>query len=87
MSAGCYAETVKGTIEKVNIKEYIIIVNGTKVNISKATVSTENNMNVIKNIIMRDVKDHNGQRAVCFGSFDKNDIFVAYKVRIQEDHK
>lgn len=86
-AVACYADTVKGTIEKVNIKEYYIMVNGNKVNVAKATVFTENDMNVAKNVIIRDLKDHKGETAVCYGSFDKDNTLVAYKVRVLEGHK
>lgn len=82
-----YADTVKGTIEKVVLKEYYIIVNGNKVNISKAMVFTENDMNVVKNVIIRDLKDHKRETAVCYGSFDKENTLIAYKVRVLEGHK
>ncbi len=87
MASSCYADTVKGTIEKVVIKEYYIIVNGNKVDVSKATIFTENDMNVIKNVIIRDLKDHEGETAVCYGSFGKEKILIAYKVRVMEGHK
>ena len=48
VAGNCCADTVKGTIEKVVIKEYYIIVNGNKVDVSKATIFTENDMNVVK---------------------------------------
>ena len=87
VAGNCCADTVKGTIEKVVIKEYYIIVNGNKVDVSKATIFTENDMNVVKNIIVRDLKDHKGENAVCYGSLGKENTFVAYKVRIREGHK
>jgi hypothetical protein len=87
MAGSCYAGVVKGTIEKVFIKEYYIIVNGNKVDVSKATIFTENDMNVTKNIIIRDLKDHEGEVAVCYGSPDKEKTFMAYKVRVLEGHK
>lgn len=87
VAVNCYADTVKGTIEKVVIKEYYIIVNGNKVDVSRATVSTENDMNVTKNIIIRDLKDHKGEKAVCYGSFNKDNVLIAYKVRVFEGHK
>ena len=86
-AGSCYADMVRGTIEKVNIKEYYIIVNGNKVDVSKATVSTENDMNVVKNVIIRDLKDHKGEIAVCYGSFGKENTLIAYKVRVLEGHK
>lgn len=87
VAGNCYADVVKGVIEKVNIKEYYIIVDGTRVNISKAMVFTENDMKVTKNIIIRDIKDHEREAAVCYGSFGKDNIFTAYKVRVLEGHK
>ncbi|MCX5666109.1 MAG: hypothetical protein NT036_03560, partial [Candidatus Omnitrophica bacterium] len=83
----CYADTIKGAIEKVDLKEYYIIVNGNKVDVSKATIFTENDMNVTKNIIVRDLKDHKGESAACYGSLGKENVFVAYRVRIREGHK
>ena len=87
VAGNCYADTVKGTIEKVDIKEYYIIVNGNKVDVSKATIFTENDMNVVKNVIIRDLKDHKGETAVCYGSFGKEKTLIAYKVRVLEGHK
>jgi hypothetical protein len=87
VAGNCYADTVKGTIEKVVIKEYYIIVNGSKVDVSKATIFTENDMNVVKNVIVRDLKDHKGENAVCYGSFNKENTLIAYKVRVLEGHK
>lgn len=86
-AGNCYADTVKGTIEKVVVKESYIIVNGNKLDVSKATIFTENDMNVVKNVIMRDLKDHKGEAAVCYGSFGKENTLVAYKVRVLEGHK
>ena len=83
----CYADTIKGTIEKVDIKVYEIIVGQKRVDVSKATVFTENDMGVVKNIIIRDLKDHKGETAICYGSPGKEDIFIAYKVRVSEGHK
>ncbi len=87
VASNCYADTVRGTIEKVVIKEYYIIVNGDKVDVSKATIFTENDMNVVKNVIIRDLKDHKGETAVCYGSFGKENTLIAYKVRVLEGHK
>lgn len=87
VAGNCYADTVKGTIEKVVVKESYIIVNRNKVDVSRATIFTENDMNVVKNVIMRDLKDHKGETAVCYGSFDKENTLVAYKVRVLESHK
>ena len=83
----CHADTVKGDIEKVDIKAYEIVVNGTIVNVSRATIFTENDMKVTKNVIIRDLKDHRGEFAVCYGSVGKDKIFRAYKVRVMEGHK
>ncbi|MCX5667060.1 MAG: hypothetical protein NTY34_01955 [Candidatus Omnitrophica bacterium] len=87
VASNCCADTIKGTIEKVDIKEYYIIVDGNKVDVSKATIFTENDMNVVKNVIVRDLKDHKGETAVCYGSFDKENALIAYKVRVLEGHK
>lgn len=87
MAEASNADTIKGTIEKVDIKEYRIVVNGNNVDISKATVFTENDMKVTKNIIIRDLKDHKREAAVCYGSFNKENIFIAYKVKVLEGHK
>jgi hypothetical protein len=87
VAVSCYADSIKGNIEKVNIKEYYIIVDGNKVNVSKATIFTENDMKVVKNVIIRDLKDHEGQAAICYGSFDKDNVLVAYKVRVLEGHR
>lgn len=86
-AGNCYADTIKGKIEKVDIKEYYIIVNGNKVNVSRAMVFTQNDMNVVKTVIIRDLKDHEGQTAVCYGSFGKEGTLNAYKVRVLEGHK
>lgn len=85
----CYADVVKGDIEKVNIKVYEIIVNGKRVNVSKAIVFTENESNITKTVIIRDLKDHIGERAVCYGSMDtdKEDVFNAYRVKVIEGHR
>ena len=83
----CCADTIKGNIEKVDIKTYEIVVNGNTVNVSKATIFTENEMKIIKNVIVRDLKDHRGEAAVCYGSVEKDNIFHAYKVRVMEEHK
>lgn len=83
----CYADTVKGKIDKVDIKAYEIIVNGQKVNVARADVFTENDMNTTKTIIIRDLKDHKGETAICYGSTDKSGIFTAYKVRVIEGHR
>lgn len=87
LCSSCYADTVKGDIDKVNIKTYEIVVNGSTVNIAKATVFTENDMGITKNVIIRDVKDHRGERAVCYGSVEKDNVFHAYRVKIIEGHK
>ena len=87
VAGNCYADTVKGTIEKVVIKEYCIVVNGNKVDVSKATIFTENDMNVVKNVIIRDLKDHKGETAVCYGSVGKDNALIAYRVRVLEGHK
>ena len=87
VASNCHADTVKGTIEKVIVKGYYIIVSGNKVDVSKATISTENDMNVVKNVIIRDLKDHKGETAVCYGSFGKENTLIAYKVRVLEGHK
>lgn len=86
-SSICYADVIKGTMEKVDIKTYEITVNGLKVSVAKATVFTENDMKVTKNVIVRDLKDHAGEAVVCYGSVDKNNIFEAYKVRVLEGHR
>lgn len=84
----CHADTIKGKIDKVDIKTYEIYVGGNVINVSKATIFTENDMKVTKNIIVRDLKDHRGEAAVCYGSVnDKDNIFHAYKVKILEGHK
>ena len=87
VAGSCYADTVRGTIEKVVIKEYYIIVNGNKVNVHKAMVFTENDMKVVKSVIIRDLKDHVGETAVCYGSFEKDNSLTAYKVRVLEGHR
>jgi hypothetical protein len=87
VAGACYADTIKGTIDKVNIKEYYIIVKGNKINVSKATIFTENDMNVTKNVIVRDLKDHERETAVCYGSFDKDNTLIAYKVKIMEGRR
>lgn len=87
LSSICYADTIKGVIEKVDIKAYEIIVNGKRIDVSSATIFTENDMNVTKDIIIRDLKDHKGETAVCYGSVNKDGIFNAYKVRVFEGHK
>jgi hypothetical protein len=81
------ADGVKGTIENVNIKAYFITVNGRIVDVSKATVFTQNDMGVTKTIIIRDLKDHKGEYAVCYGSLDKDNVFSAYKVKVVEGHR
>lgn len=86
-SSACYADTIKGTIEKVDIKTYEIIVGGEKVGVAKATIFTVNDMGVVKNVIVRDLKDHRGETAICYGSVGKDDIFDAYKVRVLEGHR
>lgn len=87
MAGSSYADTIKGTIEKVDIKEYCIVVNGNKVDVSKATIFTENGMNVVKNVIIRDLKDHRGETAVCYGFPGKENSLIAYKVRVFEGHR
>jgi hypothetical protein len=87
VAGSCYADTVKGTIEKVIIKEYYLIVNGNKVDVSKATIFTENDMGVVKNVIVRDLKDHEGETAVCYGSVNKDNTLIAYRVRVIEGHR
>ena len=86
-SSACYAEIVKGTIERVNIKVYQVIVGGRVVNVSKAMVFTENDMGTTKSIIIRDIKDHIGEKAICYGTEGKDNTLDAYKVRITEGHK
>lgn len=83
----CFADVLKGHIEKVNIKNYEIVVNGERVNVSKATIFTENDLNVVKNVITRDLKDHEGKKVICYGSIGKDNIFEAYKVKVIEEHK
>jgi hypothetical protein len=83
----CFADTVKGVIEKVDIKNYEMTVSGKKVKILTATVYTDNEVNLTKNVIVRDLKDHIGEKAVCYGSFDKEGVLDAYKVRVKEGHK
>ena len=83
----CYADSIKGKIEKVEIKSYEMVVNGNLINISKAMVFTENDLKVTKSVIIRDVKDHVGEVAICYGSVGKDNVFRAYKVRIMEGHK
>lgn len=83
----CFADVVKGTIEKVNIKSYEITVSGTIVKVSKASVFTHNDLGLVKNVIIRDINDHLGQSAVCYGDNNKEGIFEAYKVKIVEGHK
>jgi hypothetical protein len=83
----CLAYTVKGTIEKVDIKNYEMTVDGKKVNILKATVFTVNDLGVSKDIIVRDLKDHKGESAVCYGSFNKDGVLEAYRIKVKEGHK
>lgn len=85
--SACYADTIKGTIEKVDLKTYELTVSGKKVEVSKALIFTENSMNTTKGIIIRDLKDHKGETAVCYGSINKEGVFSAYKVRVIEDHR
>lgn len=82
-----YADVIKGTIEKTDVKAHKITVNGNVIDVSKATVFTQNEMNTTKNIIMRDLKDHVREEAVCYGSMDKEGVFVAYKVKVLEGHR
>ena len=83
----CYADTIKGSIDKVDIRNYKIIVNGNMIDVSKALVFTQNEMNVTKAVIIRDLKDHKGEEAVCYGSIGKDNVFNAYKVKILERHR
>jgi len=87
MSGISYADVLKGTIEKTDVKAHKITVNGKIVDVSKATVFTENDMKVTKIIIMRDLRDHLREEAVCYGSMGKEDTFEAYKVKVLEGHK
>jgi len=83
----CYADTVNGIIDKVDMKKYEIIVNGTIVNVSKALVFTENDMGITKTVNIRDLKDHKGEKAVCYGSVNRENVFSAYKVKVNEGHR
>ena len=85
--SACYADTIKGIIEKVDIKAYELTVSGKKVDVSKALVFTENDMKTTKNVIIRDLKDHRGEKAVCYGSINKEGVFSAYKVKVLEGHR
>jgi hypothetical protein len=85
--SACYADIIKGTIEKVDLKIYELTVSGKKIDVSKATVFTENGMNTTKNVIIRDLKDHVGETAFCYGSINKEGVFSAYKVRVMEGHR
>lgn len=87
ISGVSYADVIKGAIEKTDVKAHKITVNGTVIDVSKATVFTQNEMNTTKNIIMRDLKDHVREKAVCYGSMDKEGVFVAYKVKVLEGHR
>lgn len=82
-----YADVIKGTIEKTDVKAHKITVNGKIVDVSNASVFTENDMKVTKVIIMRDLRDHLREEVVCYGSMGKEDTFEAYKVRVLEGHK
>ena len=87
LAGTCLADIIKGSIDKVDIKNYELTVGGRKVGISKATVFTVNDIGVTKVVITRDLKDHQGEDAVCYGSFDKDGVMDAYKVRVKEGHK
>lgn len=87
ISTACYAHTIKGSIEKVDIKSYEIIIDGKRISVSKALVFTQNDMNVTKTVIIRDLKEHKGETAICYGSIGSDNIFNAYKVRVLEGHK
>lgn len=82
-----YADVLKGTIEKTDVEAHKITVSGKIIDVSKATVFTENDMKVTKIIIMRDLRDHLREEAVCYGSPGKDGIFEAYKVKVLEGHK
>lgn len=82
-----YADTIKGSMDKVDIKKYEITVAGKKIGIAKATVFTQNDMNVTKNVIIRDLKDHEGETAICYGFPNKEGGFDAYKVKVLEGHR
>jgi hypothetical protein len=85
--SACYADIIKGIIEKVDLTTYELTVSGKKVEVSKASIFTENSMNTTKSIIIRDLKDHSGETAVCYGSINKEGAFSAYKVRVIEGHR
>lgn len=87
MCGSCYADVIKGDIEKVNIKDYEMIVNGERVKMPKAIVFTENDMGVGKTIIIRDLKDHVGEKAICYGSMGKDGVFNAYRIKVIEGHR
>lgn len=87
VAGSCYADVVKGIIEKVDLRAYQIVVNGNIVDVSRAIVFSDNDMNVTKTIIIRDLKDHKGEKAVCYGSVGKENIFIAYKVKVIEGHR
>jgi hypothetical protein len=86
-SGTCLADTITGPIDKIDIKNYEITVSGKKVNVSTATVFTVNDMGVTKPVIIRDLKDHMGEVAVCYGSFNKDQVMEAYKVKVREGHR
>ena len=83
----CFADVIKGAIEKVDLKTYEITVGGKVVNVSKATIFTVNDMGTTKNVIIRDIKDHRGETVVCYGSAGKDNIMDAYKVKVVEGHR
>ena len=82
----CYASTIKGIMEKVDLKKYEIAVGGKIVDVSKADIFTENDMHVTKTVIIRDLKDNLGSNVICYGSVGKENVFNAYKVRVFEGH-
>ena len=87
VSGVAYADILKGTIEKTDVQAHKITVNGKTVDVSKAMVFTENDMKITKVIIMRDLRDHLREEAVCHGSMNKDGVFEAYKVKVLEGHK
>jgi hypothetical protein len=87
VSGVSYADVLKGTIEQTDVKAHKITVNGNIVDVSKATVFTDNDMQITKVIIMRDLRDHLREQAVCYGSVNKDGVFEAYKVKVLEGHR
>lgn len=85
--SACYADIIKGIIEKVDLKTYELTVSGKIVEVSKASIFTVNDMSTTKAVIIRDLKDHLGEKAVCYGAINKEGVFSAYKVKIAEGHR